>query len=147
VKAADDATVRRTTLAAAVRHALSADYPPSRKPPRGSIVVEPGGTPGTLRVSRGYEGAPARDVPAEGTWAAHVAVTASVLRDILRTRLPMALRLTFFGGALMVGPTSIPAQDVRPAQGEDGAESDDPPTPAPRQRRPRPKRWRGPALF
>ena len=62
MKATDDATVRRTTLAGAVRHAMSADYPPSRKPPTGSIIIEPGSAPGTLRVSRGYEGAPGRDL-------------------------------------------------------------------------------------
>lgn len=141
--------VRRTTFAAAVRHALSADYPPSRKPPGGSIVIEPAAGPGTLRVSRGYEGAPSMEIPAEGAWNAQAAASAAMLIAICKTRPPMALRLTFFGGRLMVGATSIPAEDLRPRPGvaDEVADDDMPTMAAPPPRKPRKKRWRGPALF
>ena len=145
MKADDDATIRRTTFAAAVRHALSVDYPPSRKPPTGSVVIEPGSAPGTLRVSRGYDGAPSMEIPAEGAWTAQVAASAAMLVAICKTRPPMALRLTFFGGRLMVGGTSIPAEDMRPQPGD--ADDDMPIAQPPKPRKPRAKRWRGPALF
>ena len=145
----NDATVRRTTFAAAVRSALSVDYPPSRRPPDGSIVIEPGAEPGTLRLSRGYETAPAMKIPAEGAWTAQVAASASMLVAICKSRPLMALRLTFFGGRLMVGATSIPAEDVRqqPGDADEVADDDMPPMAPPRPRKPRKKRWRGPALF
>ncbi len=139
MKATADATVSRDALHAAVRRVL----PKSRKAVVASVTLAAGeaGTP-TIASAFGV----AVPVAIEGEWAAEVDVHAAVLLAMLKAGLPPLLRLTWHGGVLMVGPTSLPAfgryMDPGANAAADGSKLTPPPGPGeepPKRRGRRPK--------
>ena len=104
MKATNDATVQGGDFADAVRRIL----PRSPKKDLGGVIISPA-SPGILRLSSFYA---SMEMPAEGSWTDAVAVSGRFLRNMVAGDPPLAIRLVYFGGTLMLNGTSITASVV-----------------------------------
>ncbi len=108
MKPGDEVWVSRDDL----RDAAGAVLERVKRRPTGSLRLAPGEEPGTVRVMSELA---TRAIAAEGVWRSHVVVHGEWLWMLCQPgKVSPRLRLTFFGDALMVGPTALRVQAAWP---------------------------------
>lgn len=105
--ARNDVTIQTVDLTDALRRIL----PQTTKGELGTLVIQPGSEPDTLRLDAYYAG---MEISVSGTWTDSVEVNARLLRGFMMRKPPPTFRLVYFDGRMAVNGSTIDAKLTGP---------------------------------
>ena len=107
MNARNDVTIQTVDLTDALRRIL----PQTTTGELGTLVLEPGSEPDTLRLDAYYAGT---EIHVVGIWTDSVEVNARLLRGFMMRKPPPSFRLVYFDGRMSVNDSTIDAKLAGP---------------------------------